>query len=535
MVCLVRQIAIDFLYNKQGNSLVSEKESLESTMAFAWALSGESQDSRLKRISKIALPFWLVQVSPENSVLLSASTSESHIFTFTHEVRLSEVRRLISTEVNEPKDVPAIVEKVLELMDELDTVEKSVRNLYLPSDIAEVGQYVSEMEPSNAPNRIEQSFSSQDALAESEAFQKVRDETIARVERMEELRTLVSDQLRGQLTVMENIVSMEKRKWEDRIRSMKSATEVATHDLEVKKSDEIYALKENYRKQLRAKTAEFARASTDIESYFTYLLDHVRETRITIAKKQDDIESAVEEYQKLAKYLTDALPRFEEILEALNEKSAEVLEDVKEYNESLTSRTGEAEASVDSQIDDRRHRLSQLERERQDSESELDELLQKVVTSIDRLEGRIKKRILEHQGEVLSLQRSTIRNDAFRSIAPLTHLDIFFYVAEYSDHKRKLLTPALTPENRFRLPVAYKIMNSSLQSFIENSINRLLESDPSFKNKYENAIHTGDLFDNPDAFDFIQSGLKELQFKQLLEEGVYEEIHESILKHLGRL
>ncbi len=533
VVRLVRQIAIDFLYRKHGTSLASEESALETTMAFIWAISKENSSAKLRRLSRVAFPFWLVQVSPQNSVLLSASTSESYRFSFTHETRLAEVRRVISNEVTEPKDVPVVVEKVLALMDELETSEKHIQNLYNPQALTDIGHYVSELEPSYTPNRIEQSFSSQHALAESEAFQKVRDEVLARVDRMEELKTLVSDQLRSQLKVMENIVSMEKRKWAERIAAMKSSTEVATHDLEVKKSDHIYALKDEYKKQLRAKTAEFARASTDIESYFTYLLEHVQDTRAIIARKQDDIESAVEEYQKLAKYLSDALPRFEEILEALNEKSSEVLNDAKRYDEALTSKTGEAAQSTESAIDDRRQRLLNLEREREISESELQELLQKVSSSIDRLEGRIKKRLLEHQAEVLDLQRSVIKNDVIRNLAPLTHLDIFFFVAEFSNGIYDIFPPGLTPENRFGLPLPYRRMNEPLYSFVYENIMRLWKTDESFKERFEHALTTGNVFDDPETQDLIEHGLKSLQMEQLFQEGIYEKLHRDLLYCMG--
>lgn len=535
VVCLVRQISLALLYRRHGNSFVPEGDSVTSTMSFIWALSKETSSSKLKRLSKVSLPFWLVQVSPENSVLLSASTSESKDFSFTHETRLSEVRRVISNEVNEPKDIPSIVEKALTMMDEMETVVRTIRNLYNPEAIAAVGQYVQEMEPSDTPNRVEQEFSSQHALSESEAFQKIRDELLARVDRMEELKALVSDQLRSHLRVLENIVAMEKRKWEERTRAMKSSTEIATHDLESKKSEQIYSLKGQYRKQLSAKTAEFARASTDIESYFTYLLDHVRDTRTIIAQKQDDIESAVEEYQKLAKYLTDALPRFEEILEALNEKSAEVLDDAKKYNETLTSRTGAAAASVESEIDDRKQRVVQLEHERHESESELDELLEKVITSIDRIEGRIKRRLLEHQGEVLDLQRATLRNDAIRSIAPLTHLDIFFIVAEYSDHSQEIFTPGLTPEDRFSIPISHQSMNRSLHEFVKDALLHLQESDSSFRTNLDKAIVTGDILEDTETLTLVEHGLKELQLRQLLEEGTYEQAHRSLLRCMGRI
>lgn len=521
---MVRQFTIDFLYKKSGTSLAPEEEGVERAMALAWAASGASGSAQLKRLSKIAVPFWLVQSSPESSVLLAAIGSQVRQFSYTQETRMSEVRRVISNEISEPKDVPPVVDKVLRLLDELETVTKVVQNLYSPSAIEEVGQHVTELEPGHDPNRFDQVFSSQSALAESEKFQAILKEVLARIDRMDEFKVLVVDQLRGQLKVLENIVAMEKKRWEDRSSAMKTSTEVATHDLQVQKSDEIYALREAYRKQLRAKTAEFARSSADIESYFTYLLDHVREVRHDIAQKQDDIDSAVDEYNKLAKYLSDALPRFTEVLEALNEKSREVLQDAQKFNATLASQTGKTEASVESQIGEKQKRLEQLEQERKQNESELDALIGQVRHSIERLEDRINKRIVVHQGEVLTLRTSALKNETVPNIAPLTHLDVFVYLAKYTDGKLLVFTPGLTPVNRFRMPVEYRALSNGLHTFLKSVLDPLMTSDAAFRSRLDSVMSNGDILQEPETTDLVDSGLRELQYRQLLEEGVTENI-----------
>jgi hypothetical protein len=534
VVAVVRQFAVDFLYKKSGASLVPEEESVERTMALAWAASGASGNAQLKRLSKIAVPFWLVQSSPESSILLAAIGSQVRKFSFTQETRMSEIRRAMSNEINEPKDVPPIVDKVLRLLDELETIEKPVQNLYSPSAIEEVGQHVRELEPGRDPNRFDQVFSSQSALAESEKFQAILKDVLARIDRMEELKQLVADQLRGQLRVLENIVAMEKKRWEDRFSAMKTSTEVATHDLQVQKSDKLYALREAYRKKLRAKTAEFARSSTDIESYFTYLLNHVREVRSDIAQKQDDIDSAVDEYNKLAKYLSDALPRFTEILEALNEKSREVLQDAKQFNETLASQTGKTEASVEDQIGEKQKRLEQLEQERKQNESELDSLIGQVGHSIERLEDRINKRIVDHQAEVLILRTSALKNESIPNIAPLTHLDVFVYLAKYSDGKLLVFTPGLTPVNRFRMPVEYRALSNGLHTFLKSVLDPLMTSDAAFRSRLDSAMSNGDITQEPETADMIDSGLRELQVRQLLEEGVNENIKRVLSLAMGK-
>ncbi len=534
MIRLVRELALDILYKKTGTSLACERLGLGMTMAFAWAISKEREGSQLKRLARVSLPFWVVQVSPSNSLLLSAVGSSSREFTFEHERRLSEARRMISADINEPKDLPDVVQSVLSTMDDMETVTKTIRNLCDPYALIEVGKNIDELDSNHSIFRVEQTFSSQHALAESESFQKIRDDLLARVGRMEELQTLIDDHLRGHLKVLENLVSMEKRKWDERVKSMQTSTEAATHDLESKKSDELYSLRDEFRKTLRAKTAEFARASTDIESYFTKLLEHVKATRISIVQKGDDIEKAVEEYQQLAKYLTDALPRFEEILEALNQKSTEVLEDARRVDASLASKAGATTATVDSEIDERKKRLMHLENERQTHEKELNELLSLVVSSIDRMEGRIKKRLMDYQSEVLNLQRSTLENESIRDLAPLTHLDIFLMVADYSDGQRQILPPGLAVEDRFGIPVSFQSMNKSLEKFIIESITMMNDSDASFQSRFDAAVSDGNLFDEPDNFDVIETGLKDLQFRQLLQEDAYETIIRTLKRCMNR-
>jgi hypothetical protein len=317
---------------------------------------------------------------------------------------------------------------------------------------------------------------------------------------------------------------MEKRKWDERVKSMRSSTEVATHDLESKKSDELYSLKEEYRAKLRAKTAEFARASADIEKFFTTLLDQVKETRVTIMQKKDDVEGAIEEYQKLTTSLTEALPQFEEVLVALNVKSTEVLKDAKKFDETLASKSGETSASVDSEIDQRKERLVKLERERQESEEKLNELLSSVIKAIDRMEGRIEKRLLDYQSEVLNLQRMTLENISIKDLAPLTHLDIFLIVAEYSNGERKVFPPGLMVEDRFSIPLSYQTLHPPLEEFILASISRLKENDTTFQSRFDSAVAEGNVFEDPENFDKIETGLKDLQFRQMLHEGTYETI-----------
>ncbi len=530
MICVVRQLAIESLYKKTGNEYSPEDANIATTMALIWAYS-KFGSTDIVSLSKISLPFWIVQISPENSVLLSSSSSISHEFTFKYESRLAEIRRIISNDVSEPKDVPIAVEKGLELIKTLSDSTNNIANMVSPSALQNASKLIIEVDPNARPNRIEETLHSQKALDISENIQEIRDNLLSRIDRLEELKGLSKDQLRSQLNVIENILAMEKKRWQQRLAAMEESTEVAVHDVELEKQDEIYKLKEDYKMRLRASTTDFARASSDIEDYFSGLLEHVRETRIKIAQQKDDVESAVEEYQKLSKYLTDALPSFTDILDRLSTKSAEVLKDADRYNEEFAKGTSETEAGAENRIEQQRRKLASLENERDEMLTNLEELRASVSNAIDRLEGRINYRLLDLQGNVLKLNEMLLTNASIQNLAPLTHLDISLFVSKDAKDKITVFAPSLTPMERFNLPVQSQSIDTELEDFILDIITESRNSDISFIKRYDTAISEGNLFQDPDFFKSVESGLRELQYRQLLEEGVSERVLEIAGKY----
>jgi hypothetical protein len=150
------------------------------------------------------------------------------------------------------------------------------------------------------------------------------------------------------------------------------------------------------------------------------------------------------------------------------------------------------------------------------------------------MEGRIKKRLIDYQSEVLTLQRITLENESVRDLAPLTHLDIFLMVADYSDGQRLLFPPGLAVEDRFDIPVSFQPMNKSLEKFVIESISMMSDSDASFHSRFDAAVSDGNLFDEPENFDVIETGMKDLQFRQLLQEDAYETVIRTLKRCMNR-
>ena len=58
---MVRQIALDFLFKQTKTKLVPDKEEIAQAMAFILAESNRKAKAKLKFLTPITIPFWIVQ------------------------------------------------------------------------------------------------------------------------------------------------------------------------------------------------------------------------------------------------------------------------------------------------------------------------------------------------------------------------------------------------------------------------------------------------------------------------------------------
>ena len=113
---MVRQITLDFLFREKENKLTVETEAAALAIAFILAESNKKGKASLKFLSPIAVPFWIVQISDTNSIVLSAIGESAFNVELSEDTATGPVKRILSTEVTRFEDIPAGVEKALPLL-----------------------------------------------------------------------------------------------------------------------------------------------------------------------------------------------------------------------------------------------------------------------------------------------------------------------------------------------------------------------------------------------------------------------------------
>lgn len=529
---MVRQLALDFVYGKQDSR--PKSESIGLALAFALAESSKGTRMRIASLSQTSIPYWIVQVSESSSILLAAAGEPSQSITFTDSLASGEIRRVLTTEITEAKQIPEAVDNLLTLLDKTELITHRIRNLEKPGPFTAQGKMVVEIDPSAQPNRLEMKVDSQAALNISEEFQGLTSEASSRLNSMETLRKLVDEKMRSQLNIMEHVMVAEKAKWEQRARSMKEIAEIEVDDLKKKREDQIYELEEKHKMDLRAMTADFARAIADIEQFFDGMIQRVRETRTKIGRMGDNVEGGINEQRSLVEYLTDTVPQYSEILERMNEKSEQVLKTMAEFEKALDEKSRETSQDIDAQISQRKHRLVDFAMEQQQRQNELEELDESVRAAVQSIEMAIDEKAVKLKNELDDLMTLTLGNDSIKGLAPLTRLDIVTYVAFYDDGNFEIFTPCFLPEKHITTRVGHIPIDASFDDYVKRAIADWENADSSFPDSFKRACTRGNILLKDDAEALLLDGLNKLQRKRLLQKDTKEKMKSLWQKYATR-
>ncbi|UCE09188.1 MAG: hypothetical protein JSW61_09420 [Candidatus Thorarchaeota archaeon] len=520
---MVRQLALKFLYNKTSSGLEPEPYHTSLAMGFAAAESAGTGRS-IKSVSFVSIPYWVVQVSESESILLFASGDSTRSLEATENTALSTATKILSTETPEARDIPHAVEKALPMIGNVEKTVSYVKNLIDPAVIVSMGKHVVELEPATFPNRLELSIDSQETLAISEEFQSLVAGARTRISKMDELLEIVKEQLKGKLGALGTVTSSESDRWIRRLRMQEDIEELETRELAEKKRDAQYDLHGKYKLELRALTAEFARSVGDLEAFFAQLIAMIQDSRTDIAQKGDDVEAAIRKFQELVGKLREQLPEYERSVESITAKADSTMKRVLEIDNEMSDKSKELSRSIDSQIRERRHRLVEFRMEKDQAELELESLREKVENSVTKVMSEIEKRSRTLQEELNQILYFTLDNNSINNLAPLTMLDIETFAVMYGDGDTKIFTSGIIPEDRFTLPVRHRPVASNFDEYILTAVDGLKKSSVSFRNAFEHASSDQNLLRSGDAADQFRAGLNDLMSRQLLGEGVKERL-----------
>jgi len=534
VVQVVRQLVLDFLYQENDSRAEPEPNEVALAAAFSFAESHKDPGTRLTSLSPLAIPFWVVQVSETKSIVLRAAMDSGKTFQFTENKNLGELRRIFRSEITEPANIPDSAEKILSIVEDVQELMSRIETLEEPGPLAAVGSFFHELDPNVKLHWLFLIMDSQRALQMSEEFQRIRDAAKARVEGLEELQSLAKEVLHGHLSVLENLTVAETERWKQRLALMEERTSSDSTDLERKKEDEFYSLAEKHRIDLRAVTADFSRAFSDLEAHFSNIVERIQEARTGIGARGDEVEGALGIYRELIDELSAQGPRLDSQVQMIAAKAEDVRRQTGALADEFEKKKAEVTESVHSQTEDRKRRLEELASELQQKQTKLEELKKRATSSVDIIEKGIEARFTALQSEFLNLMLSTLDHEDITDLAPLTQLGINTYVAHYDDETLKVFAPCFSPTGRTSDWMEYHPLTPELEEIVKRLILETAHLSKRFDNSLRETCYSGNVLTQPDSFDALLVGLDILQRRMLLEEGAAEMIEATWNKYAAR-
>ena len=531
---MVRQIALEFAFREKGKKLIVDDDDIGLAMAFALAESNRKAKSKITQLAPVAFPYWIVQVSDTSSILLSAIGESSVTLELSENTAIGPVRRIISNETSEIKDIPEAIEKALPLLREVEPKVHHIKNVQRPDILVALGKRYIEVDPNAKINSLEMKIDSQTALNVSEEFQRIVEDASTRRDNIKELHRLTKEKLTDRLNALDNVMTAEMARWEKRFTTQEKSSELKMEKLKERLSDNSYRIKDRRKKDEKTLVADFVRVTAELERFFANIMEDIKATRGEIAGKASNIQEAMDMYRSLIDNLTETVRTFDSVADSIGDYAEASMQRALDYDDGVAIRIQEEEESTNSQISELQSKIIELKEEMDGKRRELNELKRKATDAVDRIDGLVEKRLEELQIELKNVTHLTLDNNSIKDLAPLTLLSIMTYVVTYSKGKPLVITPMLVPEGRFGLPCDNEPLDKDLDKFIRTAVTKLSKDSPSFQSALDKACSTGNVFQNPDSAKIFSSGIDKLWERQVLKEEVRETLKPLFTKLVGK-
>jgi hypothetical protein len=531
---MVRNLHLNFLSRKEGTRIEVESEGVSLAVALALAEAQKGQRKRIINLSKVSLPFWIVQTSPTKSIVLSAPSSTRKEFQFTDIRGVSEIKRIIGSDLSQPTDIPNVSSKILPLLESVDNHTADVVNLANPTVIEAIGNFVRISDPSEEPNRVDTILDSAGALKRTEEFRKISESANLRIESAETLQKLIKETFGAQITILENLTNLEQERGNERVRMMSERTKQEIEKLTKDKDNKIYDLQEKHKMNLRAMTAEFSRAVNDLEQFFSSIIDDIKTARVQIGQKETDTEGAISIYSNLVNSLKTSIASSQQPLDMMDRKKVEFQERTSETQAKFESDKLELENWLQTEIQDRMKRIDDSRTEMKSKSSELDELKTQVRSATNKIQHSIENRVLTFQQEFLNLMNWTLDNNSVKDLAPLTLLDIHTFVAKYDDNSHSVLTPCFLPQDGLLAMGRENTLSNEFNNQFHTAINEWLQNDHSFREAFERACVKGNVLIASETEKLLVGGLEELLRRRIIQRDEIERLLTVWTRYSGK-
>ena len=529
---MVRQITLDFLFREKGNKLVVDTEEAALAMAFILAESNKKGTASLKFLSPVSVPFWIVQISDTNSIVLSAIGESSMKMELSEDTSSGPVRRILSTEIARFEDIPPCVDKAIPLLRNVEPKVLQVRNVQQPDLFVAQGYRVREVDPNENLNALELKIDSQLALTVSEDFQNLIEGARQRLGTMEGLQKITKEKLTDQLSVMENVITAEMGRWEKRLKTQEDSSKLRIENLQDRMSEKVYSLKDKHQKDRRTILAEFVRDTYEIEKFFTQVIEDIKSTREALS--QLELEEAIQRYKILVDDLSMTVPSYADVTRSLDDLAEASSGRVGDLEFKLSEDIRREEENVDSQTKTIQEKVEEMREEMNTKEPELRNQQKEVAEAIERMDNIVEKRVDALRRELESIQKLTLENDSIKGLTPLTLVYFQTWVATYTTGKPAVFAPILMPNDRIGLPYTHQPLDDALEAFIRKTVNKQMKDSASFKTSFRRACDSGNILQIPESIKSFSKGIDDIMDRQLLKEGVRDKLKPLYTKLVGK-
>ncbi|MBD3407429.1 MAG: hypothetical protein GF411_15030 [Candidatus Lokiarchaeota archaeon] len=484
----------------------------------------KGSQSAVKKLSVVGLPFWIVQTSSSTSVILAPSQETGIDFTYTEGSHISEIRRILRSEVTEPSTVKDAADKIIVTLTSSSTTTEVIPGMVDPSLFLSVRDYITPASIEEKVPLIEGSITSQDALNASEKFQNMRDSLKMKVDELEALRKLANEVLGGQHSVIENIIATEQRRYKPQLETMKEKLDMDIKSLRKKKDDKLYSLGEERMMKLRTKSVEFSRQLSSIEKVLDVMVQLTKDTRIDISKKGDKVREAVGRFSELSSSLKEYHESIPDILSDLDEESKKLIEEVEKIENEFQKKQELIESEFEKDSADKQARLEQFEKDMKTKFEELESTEKIVAESVMKVDEILEKQIFDIQSDLLKITAKSLNNSDIPEVAPLTRLTVHCLIMVLPDNSMKLFIPYSVPDDRLDSSLKYQPIDRKFDESLVSYFEKWKEQDSKFLQSLNESIKTGHIFDLAKIDTLFHDGLDKLQMTQHLKDGTKDKI-----------
>jgi hypothetical protein len=513
---MVRRLRLPFALKTTDSGLEPASESESSVVALA-RTEPSIEEKMSYALARVPIPFWCVQISEHEAIILSAIRDEPTVFEFTNDKELGAIKRIVGSEMDSWKTIPNAADRILPLLGSIEKEVKYLKGLINPAVFLPVGNHFVQQEGQTGDEVLNEIIDSHVALDASEEFQQILDSRRTRLQSLREIQQLAEKTLESETKKLNNLIKKEQERTEERTRNLRDIVDMEISMLKEKQSDQLQQLEQEETMDLRALIADFARSTNELETFFSQkILETIRDRRSKIARSKEDVESATNHFEELSNYLEENVPKYEETISKLHTEEKEVLAREKEIRESYEEKRRKLEEEINMQIRNHQHRIVEFELERDQTENELLEAKSRLNQASEKLREKIEGRVQQLKEELQSLEKFALKSVNIPNLAPLTKLNVEVFVHNQDD-QLEVMTPCIIPKEGIAFGLECEHADHHLSTFLTEMITERIESSMSFANEINQACISENMFMVKMMNQDIEEGTDQLHHSGLLE------------------